>query len=199
MLFHRGYGEKIKNEHYSENKGHKNMKKLILIFLFFISLNAWSACDDLYNHKLTTLQGENFNLCEHHEKPIIFVNTASKCGFTSQFEGLEKLYSQNKDRLLVVGFPSNDFNQELKTDKEIQDFCKLTYAVEFPMMSKSSVVGKKANPIYKILYERTGEAPMWNFYKYVVAPEAKKINVFPSTVSPESSEFLDTLKTYLNN
>ena len=199
MLFHRGYGEKIKNEHYSENKGHKNMKKLILLFLFFISLNAWSACDDLYNHKLTTLQGENFNLCEHMDKPIIFVNTASKCGFTSQFEGLEKLYSQNKDRLLVVGFPSNDFNQELKTDKEIQDFCKLTYAVEFPMMSKSSVIGKKANPIYKILHERTGEAPMWNFYKYVVAPEAKKINVFPSTVSPESSEFLDTIKPYLSN
>jgi len=175
------------------------MKKIILIFLFFIPLNAWSACDDLYNHKLTTLQGENFNLCEHHDKPIIFVNTASKCGFTSQFEGLEKLYSQNKDRLLVVGFPSNDFNQELKTDKEIQDFCKLTYAVEFPMMSKSSVVGNKANAVYKILYDRTGEAPMWNFYKYVVAPEAKKINVFPSTVSPESSEFLNTLKPYLNN
>ena len=180
-------------------KSQKNMKKLILISLFFVPSIAWSTCDDLYNHKLTTFQGENFNLCEHHEKPIIFVNTASKCGFTSQFEGLEKLYSLNKDKLLVVGFPSNDFNQELKTDKEIQDFCKLTYAVKFPMMSKSSVVGKKANPIYKILYERTGEAPMWNFYKFVVAPEAKKINVFPSTVSPESSEFLDTLKPYLNN
>ena len=199
MLFHRGYGEKIKNEHYSKNKGQKNMNKLFLVSLFFISLNAWSACDDLYNHKLTTLQGENFNLCEHHDKPIIFVNTASKCGFTSQFEGLEKLYSQNKDRLLIVGFPSNDFNQELKTDKEIQDFCKLTYAVEFPMMSKSRVVGNKANAVYKILYDRTGEAPMWNFYKYVVAPEAKKINVFPSTVSPESSVFLNTLKPYLNN
>jgi len=175
------------------------MKKLSLIFLFFMPLISWSACDDIYNQNLTTLQGENFNLCEYKDKPIIFVNTASKCGFTSQFEGLEKLYSKNKDKLLVVGFPSNDFNQELKTDKEIQDFCKLTYAVEFPMMSKSSVVGKKANPVYKILHERTGEAPMWNFYKFVVAPDAKKINVFPSTVSPESSEFLNTLKPYLNN
>ena len=175
------------------------MKKSSLILLFFMPLMAWSACDDIYNQKLTTLQGENFNLCEHMDKPIIFVNTASKCGFTSQFEGLEKLYSNNKDKLLVVGFPSNDFNQELKTDKEIQDFCKLTYAVEFPMMSKSSVVGKNANAVYKILYERTGKAPMWNFYKFVVAPDAKKINVFPSTVSPESSEFLNTLKPYLNN
>ena len=175
------------------------MKTIAFLFICLLPVVSWSACDDLYNHSLTTLQGENFNLCEHHEKPIIIVNTASKCGFTNQFEGLEKLYSQNKDRLLVVGFPSNDFNQELKTDKEIQDFCKLTYAVEFPMMSKSSVVGKKANPIYKILYERTGEVPMWNFYKFVVAPDAKKINVFPSTVSPESSEFLNTLKPYLNN
>ena len=199
MLFHRGYGEKIINEHYLKYTGLINMKKIILIFLFFMPLMAWSACDDIYNQKLTTLQGENFNLCEHMDKPIIFVNTASKCGFTSQFEGLEKLYSNNKDKLLVVGFPSNDFNQEFKTDKEIQDFCKLTYAVEFPMMSKSSVVGKKANAVYKTLYERTGEAPMWNFYKFVVAPDAKKINVFPSTVSPESDEFLDTIKPFLNN
>ena len=199
MLFLLGYGEKIKNEHYLKNTGHIKMKKIILIFMFFVPSIAWSACDDLYNHKLTTLQGENFNLCEYKDKPIIFVNTASKCGFTSQFEGLEKLYSNNKDKLLVVGFPSNDFNQEFKTDKEIQDFCKLTYAVEFPMMSKSSVVGKKANAVYKTLYERTGEAPMWNFYKFVVAPDAKEINVFPSAVSPESSEFLDTLKPYLNN
>ena len=174
------------------------MYKLFLIFILFPTL-SWSACDDFYNQKLTTLQGESFNMCEHQNKPIIIVNTASKCGFTSQFEGLESLYRNNKDKLLVVGFPSNDFNQELKTDKEIQEFCKLTYAVEFPMMSKSSVVGKKANAVYKILYERTGEAPMWNFYKFVVAPEAKKINVFPSTVSPESSEFLATLKPYINN
>ena len=199
MQYLHGFGEKIKNEHYFDDIGHRSMSKLIFIFFYFVPLMAWSACDDLYNQRLTTLQGENFNLCEHKDKPIIFVNTASKCGFTSQFEGLEKLYSSNKDKLLVVGFPSNDFNQELKTDKEIQDFCKLTYSVEFPMMSKSSVVGKNANPVYKILYERTGEAPMWNFYKFVVTPNAKKISVFPSTVSPESSEFLDTINQYLIN
>ena len=176
------------------------MKKILSILsLFIFPVVSSGACGNFYDTPLKTLQGKDFNLCEHKDKPIIFVNTASKCGFTSQFEGLEKLYSVNKDKLLVVGFPSNDFNQELKTDKEIQDFCKLTYAVEFPMMSKSSVIGKKANPVYKILHERTGEAPMWNFYKFVVAPDAKKINVFPSTVSPESSEFLNTLKPYLNN
>ena len=145
---------------------------------------------------------DGFELCKNlreqgFDKPIIFVNTASKCGFTSQFEGLEKLYSENKDNLLIVGFPSNDFNQELSTDKEIQDFCKLTYAVEFPMMSKSSVIGKNANPLYQELYARTKEAPMWNFYKYVVSPGAKKINVLPSTVSPESKEFRVLIEPYL--
>jgi len=172
------------------------MKKLFLFLLFF-PLSIFGACMDFYNHQMTTLQGETFNFCDHQDKPIIFVNTASKCGFTSQFEGLEKLYSENKDNLLIVGFPSNDFNQELSTDKEIHDFCKLTYAVEFPMMSKSSVIGKNANPLYQELYARTKEAPMWNFYKYVVSPGAKKINVLPSTVSPESKEFRVLIESYL--
>ena len=102
---------------------------------------------DFYKQDLVTLQGKKFDLCEHQNKPIIFVNTASKCGFTTQFEGLEKLYRENKEKLLIVGFPSNDFNQELSTDKEIQDFCKLTYAVDFPMMSKSNVLGKNSKSL----------------------------------------------------
>ena len=174
------------------------MKKLFYTFLLF-PFTVFGACVDFYDHQMITLQGESFNFCEHQDKPIIFVNTASKCGFTSQFEGLEALYSKHKNNLLIVGFPSNDFNQELSTDKEIQDFCKLTYAVEFPMMSKSSVIGKKANPIYQELYARTKEAPMWNFYKYVVSPGAKKIDVLPSTVSPESKEFKKLVDLYIKN
>ena len=170
MQYLRGFGEKIKNEHYFDDIGHRSMSKLIFIFFYFVPLMAWSACDDIYNQRLTTLQGENFNLCEYKDKPIIFVNTASKCGFTSQFEDLEKLYANNKDKLLIVGFPSNDFNQEPGSNEDIQKFCKLTYAVEFPMMEKSSVVGPKANPIYQKLSEVTGKAPMWNFYKFVVMP-----------------------------
>ena len=116
--------------------------KTLLISLLLMPLISLGACMDFYNQDLKTLQGENFDLCKHQDKPILFVNTASKCGFTSQFEGLENLYRKNKDNIMVVGFPSNDFNQELTTDKEIQDFCKMTYAVEFPMMSKSSVRAK---------------------------------------------------------
>ena len=173
--------------------------KIIFIFisLLFTPLISLGACMDFYNQDLKTLQGEKFNLCEHQDKPILFVNTASKCGFTSQFEGLENLYRENKEKIMVVGFPSNDFNQELTTDKEIQDFCKMTYAVEFPMMSKSSVIGPKANPVYKNLATITGEAPLWNFYKFLVMPNAESVHVFGSMTSPDSKKITNLLKPYI--
>ena len=171
--------------------------KVLLISLLLIPLISLGACMDFYNQDLKTLQGEKFNLCEHQDKPILFVNTASKCGFTSQFEGLENLYRENKENVLVVGFPSNDFNQELTTDKEIQDFCKMTYAVEFPMMSKSSVVGPKANPVYKNLATITGEAPLWNFYKFLVMPNAESVHVFGSMTRPDSTKITSLLEPYI--
>ena len=173
--------------------------KVLLISLLFAPLISLGACMDFYNQDLKTLQGEKFDLCEHQDKPILFVNTASKCGFTSQFEGLESLYRENKDNILVVGFPSNDFNQELSTDKEIQDFCKMTYAVEFPMMSKSNVIGPKANPVYKNLATITGEAPLWNFYKFLVMPNAESVHVFGSMTGPGSKKIISLLKPYINN
>ncbi|MDC1114056.1 glutathione peroxidase [Methylophilaceae bacterium] len=173
--------------------------KTFFSLLFFIPSLSFGACMDFYKKDLVTLQGEKFDLCEHQDKPIIFVNTASKCGFTSQFEALESLYKAHKKDITVVGFPSNDFNQELSTDKEIQEFCKLTYAVEFPMMSKSSVIGKNANPIYQYLYDKTGKAPMWNFYKFVVMPGADDIHVFSSIVQPDSEKMLGLLKPYFKD
>ena len=172
--------------------------KIFLITLLFVPIISLGACMDFYNQDLVTLKGEKFDLCQHLEKPIIFVNTASKCGFTPQFEALEKLYRDNKKNIMIVGFPSNDFNQELKTDKEIQDFCKLTYAVEFPMMSKSSVIGPKANPVYKNLAEITGEAPLWNFYKFLVMPKAESVHVFGSMTSPDSKKIISLIEPYIN-
>ena len=171
--------------------------KNLLISLLFAPLISIGACMDFYNQDLKTLQGEKFNLCEHQDKPILFVNTASKCGFTSQFEGLESLYRDNKDNIMVVGFPSNDFNQALSTNKEIQDFCKMTYAVEFPMMSKSSVIGPKANNVYKNLASITGEAPLWNFYKFLVMPNAESVHVFGSMTRPDSKKITKLLEPYI--
>ena len=119
------------------------------IFMMMISNATFAACPDLYNHQFTTLQGGKVDLCEYQNKPILVVNTASKCGFTPQFESLEALYKRYQSKgLLVVGFPSNDFRQELSSDKEIGDFCINTYSVKFPMITKTSVTGANANPFY---------------------------------------------------
>jgi len=175
------------------------MKKLLItLLLLSASTVVNAACPDIYNHQLTTLQGEKINLCDYQTKPILVVNTASKCGFTPQFEALEGLYSKYKDNgLLIIGFPSNDFRQEPGNDKQIGDFCKLTYAVKFPMMSKSSVSGVNANPLYKQLTEKTGQAPMWNFYKYVILPGGKQVFAYSSDVKPDANEILNRIKPAL--
>ena len=177
-----------------------NLSASLLGFLMLganVMANA-ASCPDLYNHQYTTLQGEKINLCDYQDKPILVVNTASKCGFTPQFEALEGLYKKHKDQgLLVVGFPSNDFRQEPGDNKAIGDFCKMTYAVNFPMTTKSSVSGPNANPFYKQLAEKSGQAPMWNFYKYVILPGGKEVYAFESTVQPNSSDIISKIKPFL--
>lgn len=175
------------------------MKKLLLsVLLLGASHMANAACSELYNHQLTTLQGDKINLCDYQDKPILVVNTASKCGFTPQFDALEGLYSKYKSKgLLVIGFPSNDFKQEPGNDKQIGDFCKLTYAVKFPMMTKSSVIGPSANPFYKQLSAKAGQEPQWNFYKYVILPGGKEVYAYSSDVKPDSLEILGRIKPSL--
>ena len=180
------------------------MKQNLFIILFGITalgistvVNA-ATCPEIYNHQITTLQGEKINLCDYQDKPILVVNTASKCGFTPQFEALEGLYSKYKGQgLLVIGFPSNDFRQDPGDNKAIGDFCKLTYGVKFPMATKSAVTGANANPFYKQLAAKTGTAPKWNFYKYVIAPGGTVVTAFESTVSPDSAELIGKFKPYL--
>jgi glutathione peroxidase len=160
---------------------------------------ASAACPEIYNHQFTTLQGKKIDLCDYQNKPILVVNTASKCGFTPQFEALEGMYKKYKTQgLLVIGFPSNDFRQDPGDNKAIGDFCKMTYGVQFPMVTKSSVTGANANPFYKQLAAKTGVAPQWNFYKYVILPGAKDIYAFESTVTPDSAEIMGKIKPSLN-
>lgn len=174
------------------------MKHVMLGLLLLIGANTVNAaCPGLLDHQITTLQGEKLNLCEYQDKPILVVNTASKCGFTPQFEKLESMYRKHKDKMLIVGFPSNDFRQEPGNNKEIGDFCKMTYAVQFPMASKSSVVGPNANPFYKQLAAATHQPPMWNFYKYLILPGGKQVYAYSSDVEPEAAEIMDKLKPYL--
>ena len=127
------------------------------------------------------------------------VNTASKCGYTPQFEKLEALHKRYRQRgLVVLGFPSNDFNQELATNKEIAEFCKLTYFVEFPMIEQGPVTGSRASPFFRQLAAATGAAPQWNFHKYLIAPDGKSVHSFATRVEPDSREVMTKLQPMLN-
>ena len=157
-------------------------------------------CPPLLKHTFTNLlDGKPMPLCQYQGKVILVVNTASYCGFTSQYDGLEKLYARLKDKgLVVLGFPSNDFGeQEPGSSKEIADFCRLTYGVEFPMVGKSVVKGQQANPFYLQLAEITGSRPRWNFHKYLINRDATQVVAFGSMTKPDDKALLARIDEFL--
>ncbi|WP_372827953.1 glutathione peroxidase [Polaromonas sp.] len=160
---------------------------------------AAPICTPLLNHSFLRLQDENpQNLCRYSGKVLVIVNTASFCGFTPQYAGLEALHAKFHDKgLVVLGFPSNDFSQETGNNKEIADFCENTFGVKFPMFAKSSVSGKTANPLFRQLAEKTGHPPRWNFHKYVVSRDGREVSSFGSSVDPASSAFLKEIEKKL--
>ena len=161
---------------------------------------AVDACPQLLNFSFNRLQtGQPESLCQYRGKVVLIVNTASYCGYTHQFEGLEALYRKYKSRgLVVVGFPSNDFGgQEPGTNKEIAEFCRLTYGVEFPMFEKSSVTSIKTNPLYAELLARTGRSPKWNFHKYLVDRDGRQVTSFGTRVEPDNDELLSAVERLL--
>ncbi len=159
-----------------------------------------TACPAVLSRSFNRLQDEApQNLCQYAGKAVLVVNTASFCGFTNQYEGLEALYGQYKSKgLVVLGFPSNDFGkQEPGTDKEIADFCTNTYAVKFPMFSKTSVVGSGRNPLYLDLAKATGQVPQWNFHKYLIDRSGKVVQSFDSDVKPQSKQLVSAIEKVL--
>jgi glutathione peroxidase len=158
-----------------------------------------SACSPLFQHSFLRLQDEKpQSLCQYSGKVLVIVNTASFCGFTSQYAGLEALHAKYRDKgLVVLGFPSNDFSQETGSNKEIADFCENTFGVKFPMFAKSSVTGKAANPLFKQLAAWTGSTPGWNFHKYVVSRDGQQITSFGSSVAPGSPAFVKDIEKKL--
>ncbi len=156
-------------------------------------------CAPLLQHSFPRLQDEKPQaLCQYAGKVLVIVNTASFCGFTPQYEGLEALYARYKDRgLVVLGFPSNDFSQETGSNKEIADFCENTFGVKFPMFGKSGVTGKTANPLFAQLAGKTGQRPRWNFHKYVVARDGESVTSFNTSVNPKDPAFLKEIEKRL--
>jgi len=149
-----------------------------------------AGCPALLRQTFNRLQtGEPQSLCQFQGKVLVVVNTASYCGYTPQYEGLEAIYRKYKDRgLVVVGFPSNDFSQEPGTNKEIAEFCRTTYGVLFPQFEKSSVSRLAANPLYAELARQTGKKPEWNFYKFVIDRNGRPVATFGSATTPDSRD-----------
>ena len=159
-----------------------------------------ASCPALLDREFNRLQtGKPESLCQYRGKVLLIVNTASYCGYTHQYEGLEALYRKYKDRgLVVLGFPTNDFGeQEPGSNKEIAEFCRLTYGVEFPMFEKTTVKSLAANPLYADLIARTGQGPKWNFHKYVVDRSGNAVAAFASRVEPNDRELTALIEKLL--
>ncbi len=160
---------------------------------------AASACPATLNHTLPRLQDEKpQSLCQYQGKVVLAVNTASYCGFTGQYKGLEALHSRYKDAgLVVLGFPSNDFAQEKGSNKEIAEFCENTFGVKFPMFAASSVRGDKANPFFRALIAQGATPPRWNFYKYLIGRDGKLIDSYSSMTGPDDRKLLAAIEKSL--
>ena len=159
-----------------------------------------ASCPALLHWTFNRLQtGKPESLCQFEGKVVLIVNTASYCGYTHQYEGLEAMYRKYKDRgLVIVGFPSNDFgNQEPGTNHEIAEFCRLTYGVEFPMYEKSSVTDLRSNPLFTALAARTGTSPQWNFHKYVIDRNGQAVASFTSQVEPSDPSLIALVERLL--
>lgn len=159
-----------------------------------------APCPTLLQHQFPRLQDDApQNLCQYAGKVLLVVNTASYCGFTKQYEGLEALYAKYEKRgLVVLGFPANDFGQQEPGDaKQIADLCFNTYGVKFPMLDKTTVVGPRRNAFYAQLFQATQAAPQWNFHKYLIARDGKTVRSFASEVEPGSRTLASAIEAAL--
>lgn len=164
--------------------------------------SAAPNCPALLQQTQPRLQDEKpIDLCDHAGKVLLVVNTASYCGYTPQYKSLEALYARYREQgLVVLGFPSNDFSQEPGSDQSIAEFCENTFGVKFPMFAKSSVApgaGRKVNPLFVALGQRSAQVPQWNFHKYLVARNGETVLSYPSAVDPKDPGFLKDLEKLL--
>jgi len=171
-------------------------------FLFFsMQTFANDACHELLDFSATKLRSsEQINFCEQFQgKALLVVNTASQCGYTPQFKSLENVHKRYGDKLAVVGFPSDDFNQEYSDTNKVADVCYINYGVTFTMLEPSKVTGEKANKLFQQLRAKTGQSPRWNFNKYLISLDGDSVKHFPSSVEPESAEMIEAIESFIKN
>jgi len=176
--------------------------KTLLAILTAMASSAASAatCGPLLSYSVNDLAGDSQDLCQYAGKVVLVVNTASYCGYTPQYKGLQALNDKYKARgLVVLGFPSNDFGQqEPGSAKEIAEFCDRTYAVKFPLFGKTAVKDAGGSAVFDALAQATGQRPKWNFHKYLIARDGRTAVSFASKVEPESPEFVAKVEELLS-
>ncbi|MFO7844297.1 MAG: glutathione peroxidase [Bacteroidales bacterium] len=178
------------------------MKNIVLIILLaMISSAAFSQNKSFYDFKVQTIDGENFDLSTLKGKKVLVVNTASKCGFTPQYEDLQKLYEKYKSKdFVIIGFPANNFmNQEPGSNQEIMQFCSTNYGVTFPMMAKISVKGDDIHPLYQWLTDKDQNRVMdsnvkWNFQKYMIDEEGNLVDMASSRTNPLDEQIINWIE-----
>lgn len=164
------------------------MKAFLFIFLLMIT-----TTDSIFDFKMNSLDGKQIDFSKYKGKNLLIVNVASECGFTPQYADLQKLHAEYGNKVVVLGFPANNFGgQEPGTSQQIAQFCEKNYGVEFQMFEKISVKGEDQHPLYQLLTEKTGQEPTWNFCKYLVKPDGT-VKFFPSKVKPLDQEILNAL------
>jgi glutathione peroxidase len=172
------------------------MRLLLTAVALLLPMSTMAACPMLLDRNMQTLDERTQSLCQYAGKVVLVVNTASQCGYTPQYEGLEALYRKYKAKgLVVLGFPSNDFGgQEPGSNKEISTFCVNQYAIDFPMFAKTEL---KANPLYADLVKSTGDAPRWNFHKYLVDRSGRRVQSFGTKVEPNDAKLVGAIERLL--
>jgi glutathione peroxidase len=157
------------------------------------------ACPALLDRTMTGIDGKPRALCQHAGQVVLVVNTASECGYTPQYEGLEALHRKYRSQgFVVLGFPSNDFGaQEPGSNKQIAEFCVNQFAIEFPMFEKTAVRGTAANPFYADLARASGKSPQWNFHKYLIGRDGKTVQSFDSAIAPTDKRLVGAIEKNL--
>ena len=168
----------------------------------FFSTKSISSDKSFHDFSIESISGEDIVLADYKDKVILLVNTASQCGFTPQYAGLQKIYDRYKDDgFVVLGVPSDDFNQELSNDDDVKKFCEIRYGVNFPLTSIQKIKGDTAHPLYKWISGNTSVIgqPRWNFHKYLISKEGQILNWFSSMTSPTSEGLLKQVEQALYN
>ena len=177
-------------------------KFFIVIITMFFSTKSISSDKSFHDFSIESISGEDIVLADYKDKVVLLVNTASQCGFTPQYAGLQKIYDRYKDDgFVVLGVPSDDFNQELSSDDDVKKFCEIRYGVNFPLTSIQKIKGESAHPLYKWISGNTSVIgqPRWNFHKYLISKEGQILNWFSSMTSPTSEGLLKQVEQALYN